>query len=165
MYGVVLSTKAAPAVSGLPVHSGGLLLMMKFGEWLCTLCLGAGLLEQAEDHSAYHAAHGQRHAVEQSMIDHGEDEDAAVRCPQGAAKGHGEGTGQGRANDTAGQHAERVGRRVGDGALGDKAEAHDIVDDAVAALIRVHFLGQNVVERAMAMGGTMPPTMTAAMTS
>ena len=44
-------------------------------------------------------------------------------------------TGEGRADDAAGQDAQRVSGSVRDRALGDEAEAHDVVDDAVAALV------------------------------
>ena len=71
--------------------------------------VGAVLLEQAQDHSTHHAAHGQRHAVQSGVVHHGEHEDAAVGCPQAAAKDHGQGTGQGRTDDAAGQNAQRVG--------------------------------------------------------
>ena len=54
-----------------------------------SLCVSTIFLEQAQDHGPHHAAHGQRHAVQQRVVHHGEDEDAAVGRTQGAAEGHG----------------------------------------------------------------------------
>ena len=101
------------------------------------LCLSRlGLFDKAQDHCAQHAAHSQRHAVQRSVIHHREYEDAAVGCAQCAAEGHGERTGDCRADNAAGQNAQRVGCRIGDGTLRHEAQTHDVVHDAVAALFR-----------------------------
>ena len=102
---------------------------------MALLFFGAGLLEQAQDDCTHDAADRQSHTVHHGMVNDREDEDAAVRGAEGAAEGHGQRTGEGCADDTAGQDAQRVSRCVRDRALGDEAEAHDVVDDAVAALV------------------------------
>ena len=127
------------------------------------LCLdGLSLFDKAQDHCTQHTAHSQRHTVQHGVIHHREYEDATVGCAQCAAEGHGERTGDRRADNAAGQDAQRVGCCIRNSALGHEAQTHDVVHNAVAAL---HLRGQKVVDRAMAMGGTMPPTMTAAITS
>ncbi len=75
------------------------------------------------------------------MVNDREDEDAAVRGAESATKGHGQRTREGCTDDTAGQDAQRVSGSVRDSALGDEAEAHDVVDDAVAALVGSPLLG------------------------
>ena len=62
-------------------------------------------------------------------------------CAQGAAEHHGERTGQRGADDAAGQDAQRVSGSIRDRALGDKAEAHNVVHDAVAALVGAPLFG------------------------
>ena len=57
-------------------------------------------------------------------------------CAQCAAEGHGKSTGDGRADNAAGQNAQRVGCCIGNSALRHEAQTHDVVHDAVAALVR-----------------------------
>ena len=76
------------------------------------------------------------------MLHDREHKDAAVGCAQGAAEHHGQRTRQRRADGAAGDDPQRVGGGVRDRALGDEAEAHDIVDDAVAALIGGPLFGE-----------------------
>ena len=67
------------------------------------LFFGAGLLEQAQDDRTHDAADRQSHTVHHGMVNDREDEDAAVRGAEGAAKGHGQRTGEGCTDDAAGR--------------------------------------------------------------
>ena len=55
---------------------------------------------------------------------------------QGAVEEHGQAAGNGGAHDAGGDHAEGIACGVGDRALGDEAQTHDIVHEAVVALFR-----------------------------
>lgn len=83
----------------------------------------------------------------------------------GAAESRRECAGKRGADDAGRKDVAGVGRSEGDGALGDERQAHDVVHDAGVAIC----LGPLVLEEGRGegdgQGGTMPPTMTDAMTS
>ena len=66
------------------------------------------LFEQAQQNHADQRAHHKGDHIAQDIGHDGEDEDAAMRCGEGAAKGHGQGAGYAGAHNAGGQDTERI---------------------------------------------------------
>ena len=103
--------------------------------------LGRNYIEAGSYIEIFFPKHNVRYIAITDGANHREYEDTAVGCAQGAAEHHGERTGQRGADDAAGQDAQRVSGSIRDRALGDKAEAHNVVHDAVAALVGAPLFG------------------------
>ena len=95
-----------------------------------------GALEYGEHEHADQRTDREREQVEQGLADGGHHEDAAVGRHERAAEQPGETARNSGAERAGGDDLERVGRCVGDRALGDEGETHYDVHNAVLALIR-----------------------------
>lgn len=119
--------------------------------------------QQGQHQRTDHRACNQSHNIAQRMIHNCESENTAVGCRASTAKQRADQTGYGRANHTGRNHAQRIRRRIRNRALCDEAQTHRIIDRTAFQFLLVHFFLLKVVDKAMAIGGTIPPIITAAM--
>ena len=137
---------------------------MRRGQTVATSASAAVLLSSTTSAAATSTPATRAMRKPSDAVDGEEDEDPAVRGAEADVEAHGERAGDGAAGHDRGDHAQRVGRGERDGALGDERGTHRPGRLAVLALGHGEEPGRTTVARASASGGTMPASMTAAIT-